>query len=195
MNKLKRSSDYLLGTVEKQRQKRYIIDTLLATVLALGVTGVIYILHLYPEIPNISFLYLLVVLGLSSTRGLYAAIITSIVAVLSFDFSLIEPLYTFTIARPEEWLALFIFLVTAIITGRLASALRQRLQQATQHAKETRELYDLVNATTNEESLERQLNIVARAIVKISLRWGYMIAPFSYLMRVVSLFYRLMHAS
>ena len=155
-----------LGNIEEQRQKRYIGDTLLAAVLALGVTGVIYSLHLYPEIPNISFLYLLVVLGLSSTCGLYAAIVTSIVAVLSFDFSLIEPLYTFTIARPEEWLALFIFLVTAIITGRLASALRQRAEQATQHAKETRELYDLVNATTNEESLERQLNIVARAIVK-----------------------------
>jgi len=155
-----------LGNIEEQRQKRYIGDTLLATVLALGVTEVIYVAHLYPEIPNISFLYLLVVLGLSSTRGLYAAIITSIVAVLSFDFSLIEPLYTFTIARPEEWLALFIFLVTAIITGRLASALRLRAEQATQHAKETRELYDLVNATTNEESLERQLNIVARAIVK-----------------------------
>src|SRR5690242_4934923 len=166
MNKLIRSIDDLPGTIEKQWLKRYSLDTLLATVLALGVTGIIYILHLYPAIPNISFLYLLVVLGLSSTRGLYAATITSIVAVLSFDFSLTEPLYTFRIAKPEEWLALFIFLVTAIITGRLASALRQRLQQATQHARETRELYDLVNATTNEESLERQLNIVARAIVK-----------------------------
>jgi len=130
MNKLIRSIDDLPGTIEKQWLKRYSLDTLLATVLALGVTGIIYILHLYPAIPNISFLYLLIVLGLSSTRGLYAAIITSIVAVLSFDFSLTEPLYTFRIAQPEEWLALFIFLVTAIITGRLASALRQRLQQA-----------------------------------------------------------------
>jgi len=166
MNRPRGSIDYVLGTIERQWLKRYIVDTLLATALALGVTGIIYVLHLYPAIPNISFLYLLIVLGLSSTRGLYAAVITSIVAVLSFDFSLTEPLYTFTIARPEEWLALFIFLVTAIITGRLASALRQRAEQATQHAKETRELYDLVNATTNEESLERQLSIVARAIVK-----------------------------
>ena len=89
-----------------------------------------------------------------------------LVAVLSFDLSLTDPLHTSRIAKPEEWLALFIFLVTAIITGRLASALRLRAEQATQHAKETRELYDLVNATANEESLERQLNIVARAIVK-----------------------------
>lgn len=166
MNKQTRSFDYIPATLEKQWLKRSSVDTLLATTLALGVTGIIYGLHLYPAIPNISFLYLLIVLGLSSTRGLYAAIITSIVAVLSFDFSLTEPLYTFRIARPEEWLALFIFLVTAFITGRLASALRQRLEQATRHARETRELYDLINATTNEESLERQLNIVAHTIIK-----------------------------
>ena len=155
-----------LGNIEEHRLRRYIGDTLLATVLALGVTRIIYALHLYPTIPNISFLYLLIVLGLSSTRGLYAAIITSIIAVLSFDLSLTDPLHTSRIAKPEEWLALFIFLVTAIITGRLASTLRLRAEQATQHTKETRELYDLVNATANEESLQRQLNIVACAIVK-----------------------------
>lgn len=165
MNKLRRSIDRLLVIRERPWLKRYSIDTLLAIALALGVTGIITNLHLYPEIPNISFLYLLIVLVLASVRGLYAAIITSLVAVVSFDISLRERLST-TVARPEEWLALFIFLVTAIITGRLASALRQRAEQATQHAQETRELYDLVKATTNEDSLERQLNIVARAIVK-----------------------------
>src|SRR5260370_21639437 len=133
MSRTKGSIDYVLGTIERQWLKRYIVDTLLATALALGVTGIIYVLHLYPAIPNISFLYLLIVLGLSSTRGLYAAVITSIVAVLSFDFSLTEPLYTFTIARPEEWLALFIFLVTAITTGRLAFALRRRAEHTTEH--------------------------------------------------------------
>src|SRR5437763_7506069 len=117
MNKPRTSMDYPLGTIEKQSLKRYIIDTLLAIALALGVTGIIYVLHLYPEISNISLLYLLIVLCLASTRGLYAATITSIIAVLSFDFSLARPLYTFTIAKPEKWLALFVFLVTAIIAG------------------------------------------------------------------------------
>jgi two-component system, OmpR family, sensor histidine kinase KdpD len=166
MNKLIRSFDSPLETTTQPWLKRYSIDTLLATVLALGVTGIIYVLHLYPTIPNISFLYLLIVLGLSSTRGLYAAIIASIVAILSFDFALAEPQHALRIAAPEEWLALFIFLITAITTGRLASALRQRLQQATQYARETRELYDLVNATANEERLECQLYIVACAVVK-----------------------------
>jgi len=154
-----------LGITEAHRIRRYIVDALLASVMTLLVTGVINVAALYPKIPNISFLYLLVVLGLATTRGLYAAIIASIVAFLSFDYFLIEPFYTFTIDKFEEWLALCIFLITAIITGQLASALRQRAEQAMQREREARVLYELVNATTREESLERQLDIVAHAIV------------------------------
>lgn len=157
----------LLGTREERRWKPYLIDTALATIGSLLVTGGVYAFHLYPKIPNISFLYLLVVLVLASTRGLYSAIIASIIAFLSFDYFLVNPLYTFTIGKFEEWLALFIFLVTAIITGELASALRRRAKQATRSARETRALYELVSATISEDSLDRQLHIIARAVVDI----------------------------
>ncbi|WP_338251244.1 ATP-binding protein [Dictyobacter halimunensis] len=161
-----------LGVTEEHRTQRIIIDACLAFLLTLLITGIIYLARLYPAIPNISFLYLLVVLGLATTRGLYAAVIASIIAFLSFDFFLVPPFFTFSIQKSEEWLALFIFLVTAIITGELASALRRRAEQATQREKETRALYELVNATTNEEHLERQLDIVAHAIVNNFLTAG-----------------------
>jgi two-component system sensor histidine kinase KdpD len=156
-----------LGPQEEQRWKRYTIDTLIAIVGALAITIIIFALQLYPRIPNISFLYLLVVLTIASTRGLYSAIITSIIAFLSFDYFLVVPLYTFTVGKFDEWLALFIFLVTAIITGQLASALRQRAEVATQREREARALYELVNATTSAEGLDRQLSIVAHAITDV----------------------------
>src|ERR1700737_1276767 len=108
----------------------YLIDSLLACAGALLVTAVIFTFHLYPRIPNISIVYLLVVIGLASTRGRYAAILASLVAFLSFDFFIVPPLYTFVIYRVEEWIALFVFLIDAILTGYLASALRQQAQQA-----------------------------------------------------------------
>jgi two-component system sensor histidine kinase KdpD len=154
-----------LGMTEEHRIRRYVIDALLAFISAVFVTGIIYTGTLYPKIPNISFLYLLVVLGLATRRGLYAAVVASIIAFLSFDYFLVEPLYTFTINSFEEWLALCIFLITAIITGQLASALRQRAEQAMLRERETRVLYELVNATTSEEDLERQLDIVAHAVI------------------------------
>src|SRR5437762_2139391 len=145
-----------VGNVEGKLWQRYAIDTLLATFASAVITFLIFEAKLYPAIPNISFLYLLAVLALASRRGLYAAIIASIVAFLSFDYFLTEPFFTFVIYKLEEWLALFIFLVTAIITAQLASALKQRAEEALQREKETRALYELVSATTNEASLERQ---------------------------------------
>ena len=146
---------------------RYLLDTVLAIVGALFITGIIYFFQLYRHIPNITLVYLLLVLALASTRGLYAAILAAVIAFFSFDFFLVPPLYKFTIAHTEEWLALIVFLATAIITGQLASALRQRATQANRQAHETRILYELVQATNSDEDLGHQLNIVAQSIVDV----------------------------
>src|SRR5260370_6255162 len=82
---------------EEAGWKRYLGDSILTIVGTLLVTSLIYAFQLYPRIPNISLVYLLVVLALASTRGLYAAILASVVAFLSFDFFLVQPLY-----RSEE---------------------------------------------------------------------------------------------
>src|SRR6266480_3887245 len=154
------------------RWRRYLIDSVLAVVGTFLVTGILYLFQLYPRIPNISLLYLLVILTLASTRGLYAAILASIIAFLSFDYFLVPPYYTFTIAKFDEWLALFVFLVTAIITSQLASALRHRAEQARLREHETRILYELVRPTTSEESLQQQLSIIAHSVVDVFSSWG-----------------------
>src|SRR4051794_23854189 len=77
----------------KPRWQRYLIDSILATVGALFITALIYTFHLYPGIPNISLTYLLVVLALASTRGLYAAVFSALVAFFSFDYFMVPPLY------------------------------------------------------------------------------------------------------
>ena len=153
----------------KQRQlwKRYCWDAFLAVVGTIAITLVIYGFRLYPKIPNISLVYLLVVLILGSTRGLFAAVVASIISFFAFDFFLVQPLFTLTIGRPEEWLALFIFLFAAIITGQLAAALRLRAEQARQREQETRILYELLRDTNNEEDLDHQLSVIARKVVDV----------------------------
>src|ERR1700736_1545614 len=157
---------------DRARWKRYSSDSILAIVGALLVTGFIFVFQLYPRIPNISVAYLFIVLALASTRGMFAAVIASVAAFLSFDFFLVPPLYTFTIGKVDEWLALFIFLATAITTGQLASALRQRAEQARRREREARILYELLRDTNREEDLERQLRIIARAVVDVFSPWG-----------------------
>ncbi len=151
---------------------QYLIDSLLGCMGALLVTAIIYTFRLYPRIPNISIVYLLVVIGLASTRGSYAAILAALVAFFSFDFFIVPPLFTFVIYRIEEWIALFVFLVDAILTAQLASALRRRAREASRRERETHILYDLVRVTNREEEAGRQLQRVAQSIVDVFSSWG-----------------------
>src|SRR2546423_6420525 len=131
----------LPARTEKSWQ-RYLIDSLLAVGGALAVTGIIYAFYLYPTIPNISIVYLLVILALAWTRGRYAALVAAVVASLSFDFFLIPPLYTFTIARWEEWLALGIFLVTALLISHWTTIMRHSIEETRRREREAQILYE-----------------------------------------------------
>src|SRR5213082_119684 len=128
--------------VAKQHWRRYAGDSVLALGGVTLITRVIAVAHLYPRIPTIAFVYLLLVLALASTRGLYAAILTSLLAFLCFDFFFFPPPYTFLVIKAEDLLTLVVFLTTAIITGQLASALRRRAEQARSRERELRILYE-----------------------------------------------------
>ncbi|HTK11055.1 MAG TPA: ATP-binding protein [Ktedonobacteraceae bacterium] len=143
----------------------YVVDTILAVAGSLFATACIDLFRLYPKIPNIMFLPLLVVLALAVTRGRYAAILASFISVITFDYFLVPPIYLFTVSNQDEWFALFIFLVTAVITGQLASAYKRRAELASQRENETRVLYEMLRATATTMKLEQQLSVVARALV------------------------------
>jgi K+-sensing histidine kinase KdpD len=165
-------SHALLRGEQRFPWRRYLLDTLLAFVGAMGVTSIIYFSHLYPRIPNISIVYLLVVLPLATTRGRYSAMLTSVLAFLAFDFFLVPPLYLFTMNRPEEWIALSIFLIDALLTGQLAAALRQRAEVASRREREARALYHLVHVTNTVEDVQAQLRAICRAVVETFTAWG-----------------------
>ncbi len=128
--------------VAKQPWGRYAGDSALAMVGVSLITSVIAVAQLYPRIPTIAFVYLLLVLTLASTRGLYAAILTSLLAFLCFDFFFFPPPYTFLVTKAEDLFTLVVFLTTAFITGQLASALRRRAEQARSRERELRILYE-----------------------------------------------------
>lgn len=147
--------------------QRYLTDSLLAVGGSLIVTGIIYAFHLYPTIPNISIVYLLLILALAITRGRYAAIVAAVIAFLSFDFFLIPPLYTFVIARSEEWIALFVFLATALVTSQLAAVSRQSAEQARVREREATILYETGRVIDSTDDLDEQLDSIALALVRV----------------------------
>lgn len=153
--------------------KRYLVDSLLALAGVALVTGLIAATQLYPRIPTITLIYLLVVLALASTRGQFAAILASLLSFVAFDYFFVIPFYTFIIPRAADLLTLVVLLATAVITGQLASALRRRAEQAQQREREIRLLYEKAQqlaALQERQRLARELHdSVSQALYGISL--------------------------
>src|SRR5436190_22596510 len=101
----------------KTHWRRYVNDSLLALGGGVLVTSLIAAGHLYPRIPNISLVDLLVVVASASTRGLYAASLASLLDLLALDYFLVHPPYTFFVPTLEELLTLSVYLATAGITS------------------------------------------------------------------------------
>lgn len=161
-----------IDSPQKVRWQPYALDSLLALVGAFIITGIIYSFQLYPRIPNISIAYLLLILPLAITRGRYAAVAAAVVTTLSFDFFLVPPLYTFTMYHWEEWLALFIFLVTALLTSQMAAVTKMRAEEARLQERETRILFELISLANSQERLDDLLEVVALSIVRVFSSWG-----------------------
>lgn len=64
-----------LASAATSRWMHYIIDSLLAIGSTLLLTAIIFLLHLYPGLPDTLLLYLLVILALASMRGLKVSLL------------------------------------------------------------------------------------------------------------------------
>ncbi len=164
-----------ISTFESKTTKswlRILIESVVALAGALVVTGLIDVFRLYPSIPNISILYLPVILFLASIFGLSAAVVACLTAVLSFDYFLVPPLYTFTIDRWEEWIALLIFLATALFTSQLMVVIRERAAIAQRREQEARILYELVHLSNSQERFEDLLEFCNESLIRVFASWG-----------------------
>jgi two-component system sensor histidine kinase KdpD len=89
------------------------------------------------------FAYLVAILFIAAKWGLVESITASIVAVLCFNFFFLPPIGAFTIADPQNWVALFAFLATSITASRFSMQARRRTQEALDSQREMERLYAL----------------------------------------------------
>ena len=89
------------------------------------------------------FAYLLVVLVVAAKWGLLESTVTSIAAMLCLNFFFLPPILTLTIADPQNWVALFVFMATAITASQLSTRARQRALEAQTREAEVERLYAL----------------------------------------------------
>src|SRR5690349_15432321 len=95
-----------------------------------AIVTAICFLAIHANTTTVALIMLLVVLAVGTRWGLVEATFTSIAAVLAFNYYFLPPVGRFTIADPQNWVALFAFLVTAITTSQLSTRAQRRAREA-----------------------------------------------------------------
>lgn len=127
-----------------------------AALLVVGAT--IGLLKLFPQltVSSIALLLLLAVFLCASVWQSGPGVLAAVLATLGFNFFFLPPLYTFTIADPRNVTALFVFLVSGLLIGRLSALSRRRLELLEAERRDLIALTQLSQgflADTNRESL------------------------------------------
>jgi two-component system sensor histidine kinase KdpD len=123
----------------------------LALRLLLSIGGVAVVTFgAYRVIPGnpttVGFAYLLVVLVIASTWGFVEACAASIAATLAYNFFFLPPVGMFTIADPQNWVALISFLATSLIASRLSDQAKHQATDALARQQDIERLYTFSRA-------------------------------------------------
>ncbi len=138
----------------------------LITITVLVAISVFYhhLFHVNPT--TVALTFLLVILFVSARWGLRIAGLAALVATAAFNFFFLPPYGTFTIADPQNWIALFVFLITAITASNLAERARREAAQAVQRRREVERLYALSQALLTAESRLQLLNKIPTMVAE-----------------------------
>src|SRR4029453_15422507 len=110
--------------------------------------------------------YLLVVLVTATVSRLWVAVLASVLADLCLNYFFMPPVGTFTIADPQNWVALFVFLAVSLVAGNLSSTARARTREALARRDEIARLFDLsrdvLMTTDSDEAIAQLAGFIAR---------------------------------
>lgn len=108
---------------------------------------------------TVALVFVLAVLAIATRWGLTEAIVSSVLAMLCFNFFFLPPIGTLTIADPQNWVALLTFLITAVVASQLSASVRRREREASSRRNEVEKLYELSRAMmlTTESKLASEL--------------------------------------
>jgi two-component system sensor histidine kinase KdpD len=114
----------------------------------------------------VSTTYLLVVLLVAATSRLWVAVVTSLVAMLSFNFFFLPPVGRFTIADPQNWVALIAFLAVSLVASNLSAVARARTQEAVERRDELARLFDLSRDVLVITDSREAITTLARSVAR-----------------------------
>ncbi len=116
---------------------------------------------------TVALSFLIAILGIATGWGLVEAMFASVLAVLCFNYFFLPPLRTLVISDPQNWIALFAFLVTAVTASQLSVRAKRRAAEAVARRLEVERLYELGQAMLLSSGLHPTARETANRIMQI----------------------------
>src|SRR6266436_1118980 len=123
-----------------------------------------HVLHVNQTTVALSFL--LAILAVSAVWGMAVSVFMSVLAMLSFNYFFLPPVGTFTVTDPQNWVALFAFLVTSITGSQLSARIRKEADEAHQRRREVERLYRFSRQMLGEGNVIQLMNAIPDYIVE-----------------------------
>jgi two-component system sensor histidine kinase KdpD len=123
--------------------------------LSVALAGIVLVYRLLTAVnPTIVALsLLLLILVTAANWSLRHAVGLSLAATACYNFFFLPPIGTFTIADPQNWLALLVFLTVSVIASRLSQRVRAEANDARSRQREVELLLTLSRDLLQAESL------------------------------------------
>lgn len=123
-----------------------------------------YVVHVNQTTVALSFL--LAILAVSAVWGMAVSAFMSVIAMVSFNYFFLPPVGALTIADPQNWVALFAFLVTAITGSQLSSRIRKEADESHRRSREVERLYGFSRQLLGEGNVIQLMNAIPDYIVQ-----------------------------
>ena len=100
-------------------------------------------LRLHVNATTVALTFLIAVLLASAYWGLRYALVLALGAAAAFNYYFLPPVGSFRILHPQDWIAFFAFLTTALVASNLAERARRDADSAKHRRREAEQLYEL----------------------------------------------------
>jgi two-component system sensor histidine kinase KdpD len=120
-------------------------------------TLVIYPLEQIAPVVSLGVIYMLAVLVVSATWGMWLGVFTALVSAAAFNFFHLPPVLHFQLRDSSEWVALAAFLLAAALASSVADVTRARALEANERRREADLAAEMARLLLRGESLARAL--------------------------------------
>lgn len=142
-------------TSRRPAERREFVTGLGAAAIAVAVAvGLGTALIHFVDLPNVSMVFLAAVVLCALRFGRFSALAAALLSFFAYNFFFIEPVHTFTVAKPHEFFSLIVFLFVAATVGGLAGRAREQAGAALARARTTRALYEYSRKIAGVSALE-----------------------------------------